>query len=211
MGNDYSSCCCRPTCSMICWKMSGAGLTVFQFSLLFFLCFTTSCVSSSNSTKTLVYNLTLCELNVSVVQDKFEYIVETYVIFPALTHFLSMRFLTLSHFCDTLVLSTVAGLGFWQGSTTLSVIYACAAFVGLVFFTSHAVRNCMSWRYSCTNRTNYILDTKGKVHPHRSPVVVVKDGRAVTPSGSVDIKAVVLDGNKATHQSTTIAEQWQAK
>lgn len=181
---------------------------LFLYASLFSSFAITSTANSSNSTKTLVYNLTLCELNVTSFTGKFDYIVETYVVFPALTHFLSFRFLTFAHFCDALVLGTVAGLGFWQGSYCLSAIYACAAGVGLMYFIVRAVRNCMAWRYACTNRTNFILDTKGRVHPNRSSVVVVKNGQALTSSGPVDLKTVVLDGVKATLKTTALAEQW---
>lgn len=196
------------SCNIRCLLRPGSGLMLFQFVLWFFLCVTQCGANSSNSTKTLVYNLTLCELNVTSMAGKFDYIVETYVVFPALTHFLSMKFLTLSHFCDSLMLGTVAGLGFWQRRYVLSSVYACAAAVGVVFFLSRAVRNCMAWRYACTNRTNFILDAKGTVYPNRSSVVVVKNGQAITSAGPVDLKAVVLDGVKASRKATAIAEQW---
>nr|WFD49956.1 GP5 [Bamboo rat arterivirus]WFG95407.1 GP5 [Arteriviridae sp.] len=192
-----------------CLQRLGTGLMPCLFALLCFSFVTTSTANSSNSTKMLVYNLTLCELNVTGFTDKFDYVVETYVVFPALTHFLSLKFLTFSHLCDTLILGTVAGLGFWQSRYCLSVAYACAACVGFLYFAVHAVRNCMAWRYACTNRTNFILDSKGRVHPSRSSVIVVKNGQALTSSGPVDLKTVVLDGVKATLKTTALAEQWQ--
>nr|WMW29802.1 GP5 [Porcine reproductive and respiratory syndrome virus 2]WMW29803.1 GP5 [Porcine reproductive and respiratory syndrome virus 2]WMW29804.1 GP5 [Porcine reproductive and respiratory syndrome virus 2] len=165
--------------------------------------------SNSSSHLQLIYNLTICELNgTDWLDERFDWAVETFVIFPALTHIVSYGALTTSHFLDTVGLITVSTAGYLHGRYVLSSIYAVCALAALVCFTIRLAKNCMSWRYSCTRYTNFLLDTKGKLYRWRSPVVIEKGGKVDVEGHLIDLKRVVLDGSAATPVTKISAEQW---
>nr|UOF38117.1 capsid protein [Porcine reproductive and respiratory syndrome virus] len=197
--------------------MLGKCLTVGYCSQLLFLwCIVPSCfvvlVNANNSNSSysqLIYNLTLCELNGTDWLDKhFSWAVETFVIFPVLTHIVSYGALTTSHFLDTVGLVTVSTAGFVHGRYVLSSIYAVCALAALICFVIRLTKNCMSWRYSCTRYTNFLLDTKGKIYRWRSPVIIEKKGKIEVDGHLIDLKRVVLDGSAATPVTKISAEQW---
>nr|QLK02336.1 GP5 [Porcine reproductive and respiratory syndrome virus]QLK02344.1 GP5 [Porcine reproductive and respiratory syndrome virus] len=166
--------------------------------------------SSNNSSHIqLIYNLTLCELNgTDWLAQKFDWAVETFVIFPVLTHIVSYGALTTSHFLDTVGLATVSTAGYYHGRYVLSSIYAVCALAALICFVIRLAKNCMSWRYSCTRYTNFLLDTKGKLYRWRSPVIVEKGGKVEVEGHLIDLKRVVLDGSAATPLTRVSAERW---
>nr|AFH77687.1 glycoprotein 5 [Porcine reproductive and respiratory syndrome virus] len=166
--------------------------------------------SSANSSHfQLIYNLTLCELNgTDWLADKFDWAVESFVIFPVLTHIISYGALTTSHFLDTVGLVTVSTAGFYHGRYVLSSIYAVCALAALICFVIRLTKNCMSWRYSCTRYTNFLLDTKGKLYRWRSSVIIEKGGKVEVGGHLIDLKRVVLDGSAATPLTKVSAEQW---
>nr|AYW03793.1 GP5 glycosylated envelope protein [Porcine reproductive and respiratory syndrome virus]AYW03812.1 GP5 glycosylated envelope protein [Porcine reproductive and respiratory syndrome virus] len=164
---------------------------------------------NSSSYSQLIYNLTLCELNgTDWLANKFDWAVECFVIFPVLTHIVSYGALTTSHFLDTVSLVTVSTAGFLHGRYVLSSIYAVCAFAALICFAIRLVKNCMSWRYSCTRYTNFLLDTKGKIYRWRSPVIIEKGGKVEVGGHLIDLKRVVLDGSAATPITKISAERW---
>nr|ALI96552.1 glycoprotein [Porcine reproductive and respiratory syndrome virus] len=165
---------------------------------------------SNNSSKLqLIYNLTLCELNgTDWLAGKFDWAVETFVIFPVITHIVSYGALTTSHFLDTVALATVSTAGYYHGRYVLSSIYAVCALAALICFIIRLAKNCMSWRYSCTRYTNFLLDTKGRLYRWRSPVIVEKRGRVEVGGQLINLKRVVLDGSAATPITRVSAEQW---
>nr|ACG54713.1 envelope glycoprotein [Porcine reproductive and respiratory syndrome virus] len=165
--------------------------------------------NSNSSYSQLIYNLTLCELNgTDWLNDKFDWAVETFVIFPVLTHIVSYGALTTSHFLDTVGLVTVSTAGFVHGRFVLSSVYAVCALAALICFVIRFARNCMSWRYSCTRYTNFLLDTKGRLYRWRSPVIIEKGGKVEVEGHLIDLKRVVLDGSVATPLTKVSAEQW---
>nr|ACX71352.1 envelope protein [Porcine reproductive and respiratory syndrome virus] len=165
--------------------------------------------STSSSHLQLIYNLTLCELNgTDWLANKFDWAVETFVIFPVLTHIVSYGALTTSHFLDTVGLVTVSTAGFYHGRYVLSSIYAVCAPAALICFVIKFEKNCMSWRYSCTKNTNFLLDTKGKIYPWRSPVIIEKRGKVEVQGHLIYLKKVVLDGSLATPLTKISTEQW---
>nr|ABE69764.1 envelope glycoprotein [Porcine reproductive and respiratory syndrome virus] len=165
--------------------------------------------SNSSSHLQLIYNLTLCELNgTDWLSDKFNWAVETFVIFPVLTHIVSYGALTTSHFLDTVGLVTVSTAGFCHKRYVLSSIYAVCALAALICFVIRLAKNCMSWRYSCTRYTNFLLDTKGRLYRWRSPVIIEKGGKVEVGGHLIDLKKVVLDGSVATPLTRVSAEQW---
>nr|UOF38087.1 capsid protein [Porcine reproductive and respiratory syndrome virus]UOF38088.1 capsid protein [Porcine reproductive and respiratory syndrome virus] len=197
--------------------MLGKCLTAGCCSRLLFLwCIVPSCFvvlvnanPNSSSYSQLIYNLTLCELNgTDWLADKFEWAVETFVIFPVLTHIVSYGALTTSHFLDTAGLVTVSTAGFYHGRYVLSSIYAVCALAALICFVIRLAKNCMSWRYSCTRYTNFLLDTKGRIYRWRSPVIIEKNGKVEVGGHLIDLKKVVLDGSAATPVTKIPAEQW---
>nr|QZA57868.1 GP5 [Porcine reproductive and respiratory syndrome virus] len=197
--------------------MLGKCLTAgFCSHLLFLWCTVPSCfvalVDASNSSSSnlqLIYNLTLCELNgTDWLNEKFDWAVETFVIFPVITHIVSYGALTTSHFLDTVALTTVSTAGFYHGRYVLSSIYAVCALAASICFIIRLAKNCMSWRYSCTRYTNFLLDTKGKLYRWRSPVIVEKRGKVEVEGQLIDLKRVVLDGSAATPVTRVSAEQW---
>nr|QHB12766.1 GP5 [Porcine reproductive and respiratory syndrome virus] len=197
--------------------MLGKCLTAGYCSQLPFLwcivpfCFAALVNASNNSSShlQLIYNLTICELNGTDWLNKhFDWAVETFVIFPVLTHIVSYGALTTSHFLDTAGLITVSTAGYYHGRYVLSSIYAVCALAAFVCFAIRLAKNCMSWRYSCTRYTNFLLDTKGKLYRWRSPVIIEKGGKVDVGGHLIDLKRVVLDGSAATPVTKISAEQW---
>nr|ALT03667.1 glycoprotein 5 [Porcine reproductive and respiratory syndrome virus]ALT03669.1 glycoprotein 5 [Porcine reproductive and respiratory syndrome virus]QHD64499.1 25kD major envelope protein [Porcine reproductive and respiratory syndrome virus]QHD64505.1 25kD major envelope protein [Porcine reproductive and respiratory syndrome virus] len=184
--------------------------------LLFFLCIVPFCSVvparanlNSSSHLQLIYNLTICELNgTDWLNSKFDWAVETFVIFPVLTHIVSYGALTTSHFLDTVGLVTVSTAGYYHRRYVLSSIYAVCALAALVCFVIKFVKNCMSWRYSCTRYTNFLLDTKGRLYRWRSSVIIERGGKVDVGGHLIDLKRVVLDGSAATPVTKVSAEQW---
>nr|ACG52765.1 envelope glycoprotein [Porcine reproductive and respiratory syndrome virus]ALT01546.1 glycoprotein 5 [Porcine reproductive and respiratory syndrome virus] len=165
--------------------------------------------SNSSSYSQLIYNLTLCELNgTDWLKEKFDWAVETFVIFPVLTHIVSRGALTTSHFLDTAGLATVSTAGFLHGRYVLSSVYAVCALAALICFVIRFAKNCMSWRYSYTRYTNFLLDTKGRLYRWRSPVIIERGGKVEVEGHLIDLKRVVLDGSAATPLTKVAAEQW---
>nr|ACG54033.1 envelope glycoprotein [Porcine reproductive and respiratory syndrome virus]AMK04188.1 glycoprotein 5 [Porcine reproductive and respiratory syndrome virus] len=197
--------------------MLGKCLTAGYCSQLLFLwCIVPFCLvalvnanSNSSSHLQLIYNLTICELNGTVwLGNHFSWAVETFVIFPALTHIVSYGALTTSHFLDTVGLITVSTAGYYHRRYVLSSIYAVCALAALICFVIRLTKNCMSWRYSCTRYTNFLLDTKGRLYRWRSPVIIEKRGKIEVGGDLIDLKRVVLDGSAATPVTKVSAEQW---
>nr|ACG53066.1 envelope glycoprotein [Porcine reproductive and respiratory syndrome virus] len=197
--------------------MLGKCLTAGYCSQLPFLwCIVPFCLAAlvnanSNSSSHLqsIYNLTICELNgTGWLNNHFSWAVETFVIFPVLTHIVSYGALTTSHFLDTVGLVTVSTAGYYHGRYVLSSIYAVCALAALICFVIRLTKNCMSWRYSCTRYTNFLLDTKGNLYRWRSPVIIEKGGKIDVGSHLIDLKRVVLDGSAATPVTKISAEQW---
>nr|AMK02236.1 glycoprotein 5 [Porcine reproductive and respiratory syndrome virus]AMK04130.1 glycoprotein 5 [Porcine reproductive and respiratory syndrome virus] len=197
--------------------MLGKCLTAGCCSQLLFLwCIVPFCfvalVNANNSSSShlqLIYNLTICELNgTDWLNKRFDWAVETFVIFPVLTHIVSYGALTTSHFLDTVGLVTVSTAGYCHGRYVLSSIYAVCALAALICFAIRLTKNCMSWRYSCTRYTNFLLDTKGKLYRWRSPVIIEKGGKIEVNGHLIDLKRVVLDGSAATPVTKVSAEQW---
>nr|AMO03554.1 envelope glycoprotein GP5 [Porcine reproductive and respiratory syndrome virus] len=197
--------------------MLGKCLTAGCCSQLLFLwCIVPSCLvalasanNNSSSNLQLIYNLTLCELNgTDWLAKKFDWAVETFVIFPVITHIVSHGALTTSHLLDTVALTTVSTAGFYHKRYVLSSIYAVCALAALTCFVIRLAKNCMSWRYSCTRYTNFLLDTKGRLYRWRSPVIVEKRGKVEVEGQLIDLKRVVLDGSAATPVTRISAEQW---
>nr|AMK02251.1 glycoprotein 5 [Porcine reproductive and respiratory syndrome virus]AMK04357.1 glycoprotein 5 [Porcine reproductive and respiratory syndrome virus] len=197
--------------------MLGKCLTAGYCSQLPFLwyivpfCFA-ALVNASNDSSShlqLIYNLTICELNgTDWLGNNFNWAVETFVIFPVLTHIVSYGALTTSHFLDTVGLITVSTAGYRHRRYVLSSIYAVCALAALICFAIRLTKNCMSWRYTCTRYTNFLLDTKGKLYRWRSPVIIEKGGRVEVNGHLIDLKKVVLDGSAATPVTKVSAEQW---
>nr|ACG54257.1 envelope glycoprotein [Porcine reproductive and respiratory syndrome virus] len=197
--------------------MLGKCLTAGYCSQLLFLwCIVPFCSvvlasagSNSSSHLQLIYNLTICELNgTDWLNNHFSWAVETFVIFPVLTHIVSYGALTTSHFLDTVGLITVSTAGYYHGRYVLSSIYAVCALAALICFVIRLTKNCMSWRYSCTRYTNFLLDTKGRLYRWRSPVIIEKGGKIEVGGDLIDLKRVVLDGSAATPVTKVSAEQW---
>nr|AFY24394.1 glycoprotein 5 [Porcine reproductive and respiratory syndrome virus] len=182
---------------------------LFLWCIVLFWCAALGAGNTSSSNFQLIYNLTLCELNgTDWLANKFDWAVETFVIFPVLTHIVSYGALTTSHFLDTVGLVTVSTAGFLHGRYVLSSIYAVCALAALICFIIRFVKNCMSWRYSCTRYTNFLLDTKGRLYRWRSPVIIEKGGKVEVEGHLIDLKRVVLDGSVATPITRVSAERW---
>nr|ANP24033.1 GP5 [Porcine reproductive and respiratory syndrome virus] len=197
--------------------MLGKCLTAGYCSQLLFLwyivpfCFV-ALVNANNTSSShlqLIYNLTICELNgTEWLGRNFDWAVETFVIFPVLTHIVSYGALTTSHFLDTVGLITVSTAGYHHRRYVLSSIYAVCALAALACFAIRLAKNCMSWRYSCTRYTNFLLDTKGKLYRWRSPVIIERGGKVDVGGQLIDLKRVVLDGSAATPVTKISAGQW---
>nr|ACG54043.1 envelope glycoprotein [Porcine reproductive and respiratory syndrome virus] len=196
LGKCLTAGCCSRLLSLWC-------IVPFCFAVL------VNANNSSSSHLQLIYNLTICELNgTEWLGNNFNWAVETFVIFPVLTHIVSYGALTTSHFLDTVGLVTVSTAGYYHRRYVLSSIYAVCALAALICFIIRFVKNCMSWRYSCTRYTNFLLDTKGRLHRWRSPVIVEKNGKVEVGNHLIDLKRVVLDGSAATPLTRVSAEQW---
>nr|QBK46460.1 GP5 [Porcine reproductive and respiratory syndrome virus] len=196
LGKCLTACCCSRLLFLWCIVPS-------YFAVL------ANANNSSSSHIQLIYNLTLCELNgTDWLARNFDWAVETFVIFPVLTHIVSYGALTTSHFLDTVGLATVSTAGYYHGRYVLSSIYAVCALAALICFVIRLAKNCMSWRYSCTRYTNFLLDTKGKLYRWRSPVIVEKGGKVEVEGHLIDLKRVVLDGSAATPLTRVSAERW---
>nr|ADN42866.1 envelope glycoprotein GP5 [Porcine reproductive and respiratory syndrome virus] len=195
LGKCLTACCCSRLLFLWC-------IVPFYLAVL---------VNASNNNSShiqLIYNLTLCELNgTEWLARNFDWAVETFVIFPVLTHIVSYGALTTSHFLDTVGLTTVSTAGYYHGRYVLSSIYAACALAALICFVIRLAKNCMSWRYSCTRHTNFLLDTKGRLHRWRSPIIVEKGGKVEVGGHLIDLKRVVLDGSAATPLTRVSAEQ----
>nr|BAU20540.1 envelope protein [Porcine reproductive and respiratory syndrome virus] len=195
-GKCLTACCCSRLLFLWC-------------IVPFYLAVLANASNSNSSHIQLIYNLTLCELNgTDWLAQKFDWAVETFVIFPVLTHIVSYGALTTSHFLDTVGLATVSTPGYYHGRYVLSSIYAVCALAALICFVIRLAKNCMSWRYSCTRYTNFLLDTKGRLYRWRSPVIVEKGGKVEVEGHLIDLKRVVLDGSAATPLTRVSAEQW---
>nr|ACG54021.1 envelope glycoprotein [Porcine reproductive and respiratory syndrome virus] len=194
-------------------KCLTAGYCLRLLSLWCIVPFWLAALASANGNHSshlqLIYNLTLCELNgTDWLRSRFSWAVETFVIFPVLTHIVSYGALTTSHFLDTAGLVTVSTAGYYHGRYVLSSIYAVCALAALICFVIRLAKNCMSWRYSCTRYTNFLLDTKGRLYRWRSPVIIEKKGKVEVGGHLIDLKRVVLDGSAATPLTRISAEQW---
>nr|WIW42449.1 GP5 [Porcine reproductive and respiratory syndrome virus] len=166
--------------------------------------------NGNSSTYQYIYNLTICELNGTAwLSNHFYWAVETFVLYPVVTHILSLGFLTTSHFFDALGLGAVAVTGFKDRRYVLSSVYGVCALAALTCFVIRAAKNCMACRYARTRFTNFIVDNRGKVHRWKSPIVVEKSGKADVGGDLVTIKHVVLEGVKAQPLTRTPAEQWE--
>nr|ALD59863.1 glycosylated membrane protein 5 [Porcine reproductive and respiratory syndrome virus] len=196
LGKCLTACCCSRLLFLWC-------IVPFYLAVL---------VNASNNNSShiqSIYNLTLCELNgTEWLATHFNWAVETFVIFPVLTHIVSYGALTTSHFLDTVALATVSTAGYYHKRYVLSSIYAVCALAALICFVIRLAKNCMSWRYSCTRYTNFLLDTKGRLYRWRSPVIVEKRGKVEVEGHLIDLKRVVLDGSAATPLTRVSAELW---
>nr|ACC66097.1 major envelope glycoprotein [Porcine reproductive and respiratory syndrome virus]AFB40587.1 major envelope glycoprotein [Porcine reproductive and respiratory syndrome virus] len=196
LGKCLTACCCSRLLFLWC-------------IVPFYLAVLANASKNNSSHIQSIYNLTLCELNgTDWLAQKFDWAVETFVIFPVLTHIVSYGALTTSHFLDTVGLATVSTAGYYHGRYVLSSIYAVCALAALICFVIRLAKNCMSWRYSCTRYTNFLLDTKGRLYRWRSPVIVEKGGKVEVEGHLIDLKRVVLDGSAATPLTRVSAEQW---
>nr|ABY81306.1 GP5 envelope protein [Porcine reproductive and respiratory syndrome virus]AEI72624.1 major envelope glyoprotein [Porcine reproductive and respiratory syndrome virus] len=196
LGKCLTAGCCSRLLSLWC-------IVPFYFAVL------VNANKNNSSHIQLIYNLTLCELNgTDWLAEKLDWAVETFVIFPVLTHIVSYGALTTSHFLDTVGLVTVSTAGYYHERYVLSSIYAVCALAALICFVIRLAKNCMSWRYSCTRYTNFLLDTKGRLYRWRSPVIVEKGGKVEVGGHLIDLKRVVLDGSAATPLTRVSAEQW---
>nr|QCU54968.1 GP5 [Porcine reproductive and respiratory syndrome virus] len=196
LGKCLTACCCSRLLFLWC-------------IVPFYLAVLVNASQNNSSHIQLIYNLTLCELNgTDWLAQRFDWAVETFVIFPVLTHIVSYGALTTSHFLDTVGLATVSTAGYYHGRYVLSSIYAVCALAALICFVIRLAKNCMSWRYSCTRYTNFLLDTKGRIYRWRSPVIVEKGGKVEVEGHLIDLKRVVLDGSAATPLTRVSAERW---
>nr|ABW73243.1 major envelope glycoprotein GP5 [Porcine reproductive and respiratory syndrome virus] len=201
---------------MRCFRTSGRySIPHFCSSWLSLLCtglfWSFAAGSGNSSTYQYIYNLTICELNgTHWLSTRFDWAVETFVLYPVITHILSLGFLTTSHLFDTLGLGVVSTAGFYHERYVLSSVYGVCALAALVCFIIRAAKNCMAYRYACTRFTNFIVDDRGGIHRWKSPIVVEKSGKAEIGGNLVTIKHVVIEGVKAKPLTKTSAEQWEA-
>nr|UOF83714.1 ORF5 [Porcine reproductive and respiratory syndrome virus] len=165
----------------------------------------------NSSTYQYIYNLTICELNgTEWLYGHFQWAVETFVLYPVVTHVISLGFLTTSHFFDAFGLGVVSVIGFCGKRYVLSSVYGVCALAALICFVIRAAKNCMACRYARTRFTNFIVDDRGKIHRWKSSIVVEKLGKAEVGNDLVTVKHVVLEGVKAQPLTRTSAEQWEA-
>nr|QDB06350.1 GP5 [Porcine reproductive and respiratory syndrome virus] len=167
--------------------------------------------NGNSSTYLYIYNLTICELNGTTwLSSNFDWAVETFVLYPVVTHIVSLGFLTTSHLFDALGLGVVSVAGFVGKRYALSSVYGACALAALVCFIIRAAKNCMACRYARTRFTNFIVDDRGRIHRWKSPIVVEKMGKAEVGNELVTIKHVVFEGVRAQPLTKTSAEQWEA-
>nr|ACZ28831.1 envelope glycoprotein GP5 [Porcine reproductive and respiratory syndrome virus]AFY24374.1 glycoprotein 5 [Porcine reproductive and respiratory syndrome virus]AFY24375.1 glycoprotein 5 [Porcine reproductive and respiratory syndrome virus] len=201
---------------MRCFHKLGRFLTPHSyFWWLFFLCIGLSWSfangNGNSSTYQYIYNLTICELNGTAwLSTNFHWAVEIFVLYPVVTHILSLGFLTTSHFLDACGLGAVSVTGFYDKRYVLSSVYGACALAAFMCFGIRAAKNCMACRYARTRFTNFIVDDRGRIHRWRSPIVVERSGKADVGGDLVTIKHVVLEGVKAQPLTRTSAEQWEA-
>lgn len=201
---------------MRCFPKSGRFLTPHSYFWWFFLLCTGLSWSfadgnGNSSTYQYIYNLTICELNgTDWLSKHFHWAVETFVLYPVITHILSLGFLTTSHLFDVLGLGAVSAIGFVGQRYVLSSVYGVCAFAALICFAIRIVKNCMACRYARTRFTNFIVDDRGRIHRWKSPIVVEKLGKAEVGGDLVTVKHVILEGVKAQPLTRTSAEQWEA-
>nr|AHB63535.1 envelope glycoprotein 5 [Porcine reproductive and respiratory syndrome virus] len=201
---------------MRCSHKLGRSLTQHScFWWLFLLCTGLSWSfangNGNSSTYQYIYNLTICELNGTIwLSNHFDWAVETFVLYPVVTHILSLGFLTTSHFFDALGLSAVSITGFYDKRYVLSSVYGACALAAFVCLAIRVAKNCMACRYARTRFTNFIVDDRGRIHRWKSPIVVEKMGKAEIGGDLVAIKHVVLEGVKAQPLTRTSAEQLEA-
>nr|AIC32327.1 major envelope glycoprotein GP5 [Porcine reproductive and respiratory syndrome virus] len=201
---------------MRCFHKLGRFLTPHScFLWLFLLCIGLSWSfaegNGNSSTYQYIYNLTICELNGTAwLSSHFDWAVETFVLYPVVTHIISLGFLTTSHFFDALGLGAVSVTGFVSGRYVLSSVYGACATAALVCFVIRVAKNCMACRYARTRFTNFIVDDRGRIHRWKSPIVVEKLGKVEVGNDLVTIKHVVFEGVKAQPLTRTSAEQWEA-
>lgn len=207
--------CCKPVasimkcCKSLAFSWIQSGLSFFVLCVLFgFLC-ASGAASSPNITKSQIYNLTLCDWNVTVNIKTFPYMVEAVVISPMITHVISFKFMTTAHFLDAFLFGAMVYQGYVQERYIMSSIFLVCGIFAALFFMCRLVRNIMSLRFACTRHTNYILDKKGNVYPNKNTVIESVHGRVITPSGEFEPKAVILDGCKAVLVKTVPAEKWE--
>lgn len=173
------------------------------------LCFISSTeASSTNNTLVSIYNLTLCQFNVSTVSKHFDYVVESALIYPLITHGISHYFLTIAYFLDFAPLLAISAAAFNQGLTILGVIHASMATVAFILFFRRLVLNFLACRFAWTRHTNFVVDARGNVHLNKSPVIMTEPRGAVINNHLVDIKRVVLDGIEAHPVNSVSAEEW---
>nr|WAL36007.1 ORF5 protein [Betaarterivirus suid 1] len=201
---------------MRCSHRLGRTLTLYPcYCWLFLLCTGLSWSfadgNGDSSTYQYIYNLTICELNgTEWLSGHFQWAVETFVLYPVVTHVISLGFLTTSHFFDTLGLGVVSVIGFCNERYVLSSVYGVCALAALICFVIRAAKNCMACRYARTRFTNFIVDDRGKIHRWKSSIVVEKLGKAEVGNDLITVKHVVLEGAKAQPLTRTSAEQWEA-
>lgn len=201
---------------MTCFKRPAHLLMALpSWWLLSFLFIGSSCVASTdggNSSQTQqlsIYDLTLCELNgTKWVTSWFPYAVETFVVYPIITHAISVWFLTTGHFLDSIGLALVAAAGYNDNKYIVTSLFAIAAFAAFVCFCIRFVKNVWSWRYACTRYTNYVLDTSGRVWRWKSPILLQRNGRIDLGVALVEPKKVVIEGVEATKVVSVQAERW---
>nr|AIU36222.1 GP5 [Norway rat arterivirus] len=199
---------------MRCSKNSALSLIQLpSFSAVLCLFFGFICAfasaSSPNVTKNQIYNLTLCDWNVTENVGTFPYMIEAVVISPMLTHVVSYKFMTTAHFLDSFLFGAMVYQGYVQERYIMSSIFLVCGGFAAVFFICRFVRNLMALRFAWTRRTNFILDQKGNVHPNKQTVLESRHGRVVMPSGDIEPKAVILDGQRAVLKKTVPAERWE--
>nr|ACG52404.1 envelope glycoprotein [Porcine reproductive and respiratory syndrome virus] len=196
LGKCLTAGCCLRLLSLWC-------IVPFWFAVL------VGANGNSSSHFQLIYNLTLCELNgTDWLGNNFNWAVETFVLFPVLTHIVSYGALTTSHFLDTVGLATVSTAGFYHERYVLSSIYAVCALAALICFAIRFAKNCMSWRYSCTRYTNFLLDTKGRLYRWRSPVIIEKGGKVEVEGHLIDLKKSWADWVPWRHLYPKFKRTW---
>ncbi|QYL35076.1 GP5 [Lopma virus] len=195
---------------MTCSK-SWAPCSMRFVSLLSVLVFCTIYTTeASNTTLATIYNLTLCQFNVTDVSNHFDYVIEGALIYPLVTHAISHYFLTTAYFLDFAPLAAISIAAIYQKLYVLGAIHAFMAIVALILLCRRVILNILALRYACTRHTNFILDTKGSVHLNKSPVLISDQFGVRLNNAHIQPKIVVFDGIKAHPVNTSQAEEWAA-